>query len=329
MLRFAIQSAILYSLIASAGLAGQSSCPASAGVGFRVMKFGAMKTAVWYPSTGPESPYRYSAKTSGSVALNATPMSCQRFPLVIFSHGYGGCGAQSVFITEQLARSGFIVAAPDYADAGCSVDGAQSSWPPKPEVSFLDPANWTDQTYIDRKVDIQNALDGMLQSPVFGPIADASRIAGMGHSLGGYTILGLIGAGPSWLEPRIRAAILLSPYSQPFLARNTLGDLRVPVMYQGGTLDFGITPSVSKNAGAYDNSPAPKYFVDLHAAGHFAWTNFARMRSGSTAQCLATVPNAKLIDGYALAFLQGYIEQQNAPLLSGQGAGLAEYRRAP
>ena len=50
----------------------------------------------------------------------------------------------------------------------------------------------------------------------------------------------------------MRAVLALSPYDQPYLAHHTLGGLAVPVMYQTGTLDFGIGPSVTRVAGGYD-----------------------------------------------------------------------------
>jgi hypothetical protein len=63
---------------------------------------------------------------------------------------------------------------------------------------------------------------------------------------------------------------------QPFLVRHTLAGLDAPVMYNGGTLDFGITPALHKAIGAYDLSPTPKYYIELQAAGHFVWTDLRR-----------------------------------------------------
>src|SRR5947209_6526497 len=47
------------------------------------------KTAVWTPSN-----------------FTATGAGCKQAPLIIFSHGFSGCGTQSRFITEELARQG-------------------------------------------------------------------------------------------------------------------------------------------------------------------------------------------------------------------------------
>jgi pimeloyl-ACP methyl ester carboxylesterase len=70
--------------------------------------------------------------------------------------------------------------------------------------------------------------------------------------------------------------LALSPYVQPLLVRRTLAGLDAPVMYQGGTLDFGITPALHNATGAYNLSPTPKYYVELKGADHLAWTDLRR-----------------------------------------------------
>ncbi|HLX43060.1 MAG TPA: hypothetical protein VKR43_06485 [Bryobacteraceae bacterium] len=316
---------ILLAVVGLGGLDLGAACPTTLNVGFQVARFGSVTTAVWYPTEKDEAPYKYSIKTKGSIALNAAPAHCGVFPMVVFSHGFMGCGTQSVFITEQLARQGFVVAAPDHADAACTSDGPGFRIPPRPQVSFRKPNAWTDQTYVDRRQDIGNVITGMLASPVFGKIVNPGEIAGMGHSLGGYTILGMIGGWPSWKDPRIKSALLLSPYVEPFEAQNTVGKIGVPVMYQGGTLDFGITP---KLAGVYDQTPSPKFFAELRKAGHFAWTNLACSKAGNVGNCLSTVPNAALIDQYGVAFFDSTVLREAEPLLIGSGAGLADYRHS-
>jgi dienelactone hydrolase len=295
-------------------------------VGYQVVQFGTMNVAVWYPSTSPEAPYTYLSATVGSAALNGTPAPCTGLPMTVFSHGYSGCGTQSVFITEQLARNGYVVAAPDHADAGCSVTNAGSTLPPEPQQPFTNPSAWTAQTYYDRRVDIENTINGMLASPAFGPMIDPQRISGMGHSLGGYTILGMIGAWPTWLEPRIKAALLFSPYLQPFLNQATLPKITAPIQYQGGTLDFGITPWVAMSGGGYDQAQPPKFFAELSGVGHLAWTNGTCNSAGTVAACLATSSIAQLIDQYGFAFLDRFVLGTPEPLLWGAGAGLANYR---
>jgi predicted dienelactone hydrolase len=128
----------------------------------------------------------------------------------------------------------------------------------------------------------------------------------IGHSLGGYTVLGLAGGWPSWRRPEVKAVLAWSPYCAPFLAHGDLVGLRVPVMYQGGTIDLGITPSVVRPGGCFDRTASPTYLVELEGAGHFAWTNLNH-RFDDT------------ITAYSIAFLRKYLED-------GDGAALGRQR---
>ena len=214
-----------------------------------------------------------------------------RAPLLFFSHGFGGCATGSNFLKTALAARGYWVFAPQHADAGCGGRGA----PPVPAVPFGRPASWSDATYVARANDIL-AVHGALQaSSTYAGRLDFSRIGYVGHSLGGYTVLGLAGAWGAWgRAPGVRAVLALSPYIEPFLAHQTMGAVSMPVMYQGGTADDGITPWVTRRGGAYEKTPAPKYLVVFRGAGHNAWGDRPnRSHDGIVA--------------YSIAFLDHYV----------------------
>lgn len=44
-------------------------------------------------------------------------------------------------------------------------------------------------------------------------------------------------------------------------------------MYQGGTLDKENTPSLRRKNGAYEQTTAPKYFIELEGASHAVWAD--------------------------------------------------------
>jgi predicted dienelactone hydrolase len=231
------------------------------------------------------------------------------FPLVVFSHGFGGCNTQSVFLMDSLANAGYLVVAPNHADAGCG-KARQARAGRHPQEPFQKAGEWSDATYKDRLADIEAVLDAVLSAKSFqGLHVDASRAGIAGHSLGGYTALGIAGAWPSWKDSRVKAILALSPYSEPFLVKNDLGHLKVPVMFQGGTLDFGVSPVVSGPGGAYDRTSAPKYYVEFQGAGHLAWTGLnPRFHD--------------IIDRYSVAFFDRYLKGN-----SGQLAALFEQAR--
>lgn len=306
----------------------QSSCRAPYNAGYRLVQLpNGPKMAVWYPTADREGSVRYSADLSGSMAMNGAVAVCERFPAVVFSHGLGGCGTQSVFITEQLARQGYVVAAPDHRDAGCSVDGTGTPKLVGPEASFFQPERWTDATHDDRKDDVNRVLEWLLRGQEFGARVDADRIGMVGHSLGGYTALGLAGAWQSWKDGRIKAMVLLSPYLLPFLSQNRLNDITIPLMYQGAQFDIAVTPFVNSDKGAYNLAQPPRFFMELKGGSHFEWTVALCGGTSTVDQCLALKPNARLIVSYAVEFLNRYLKQDVAALTRLDPSGVAGFRR--
>jgi predicted dienelactone hydrolase len=311
---------------AAAAAATDDSCQYPYRVGFRVATIAGLRVAIWYPTQASASRHAYSGRLAGLVAADAAP-GCGRLPLVIFSHGLGGCGTQSLFFTEELARHGYVVAAPDHHDAAfCTVDGRTGDLRRiVPEAPLLKPERWTDAAYADRRDDVEALIGALLVDPLFGEAIDARAIGAAGHSLGGYTVVGLGGGWPRWKDGRIRAVLALSPYVQPFMAQRSLAALQVPVMYQGAALDVGVTPWLE---GAYAQTSAPKYYVKLRAGTHFAWTDLACGNAASVQACLQrTEPH--LIAAYGIAFFDRYLKAMPADILSGDGAGLATFRRSP
>jgi predicted dienelactone hydrolase len=236
----------------------------------------------------------------------------ERQPVLLFSHGFRGCASQSRFLMEAFARAGYIVFAPNHHDASC----ARAARRDETGASFRTPDAWTDAVFRDRADDLRRLRDAIAADARFASRADLSRIGLVGHSLGGYTVLGMAGAWPAWKLDGVRAVLALSPYSQPFVVQHTLGGLSVPVMYQGGTRDVGITPAIHKTSGAYEQSPAPKYFVDFEGASHFAWTN------------LGAVARQSIVD-YSVAFVDRYVKgAPPAAILTEKRAGVAVLRYA-
>ncbi len=225
------------------------------------------------------------------------------YPLVLFSHGYTGCNTQSVFLMKALAQAGYLVVAPNHKDASCG-----TAWSPgkflanRPQEPFREPAKWNDETYKDRGEDIESVLDALLREGTFqGVPIDRERVGIAGHSLGGYTALGLSGGWPSWKDGRIKAVLALSPHCSPFVMKGDLRRMKVPVMYQGGTVDLGETPVVKRAGGAYDLSSSPKYYVEFDGAGHFAWTDLNKKFQ-------------EPISAYTVAFFDRYLKATRQPL---------------
>ena len=242
----------------------------------------------------------------------------QKWPLLIFSHGFGGCAKQSAFLTEYLADQGYIVIAPDHQDARCrghfngggglsgGMRGGTKDWPEKP---FRTPDVWTDKTDADRRDDVLFALASMLDDRMYKPYIDTERMGLIGHSLGGYTVLGLAGGWSSWKDERFKAVVALSPYIGPYVRKKTLRSIDVPVLYEGGTKDKPITPEIMRRGGGYDQTPAPKYFIELDGGDHFSFTELDRGYQD-------------IIRRTVLAFVNKYVKGENVSIDEAKKPGI-------
>ncbi len=160
-----------------------------------------LKIEIWYPAmipAGKEERVTYESAMPGAPApdapktfripgkalRDAPPVSGERFPLVVVSHGYPGSRTFLTYLTENLASKGYVVAAIDHTD---SVFGAQGAF-----VSTL----------LNRAADQWFTIDALqarsLQAGDFlNGLLDASRVAIVGYSMGGYGALATAGAGYS------------------------------------------------------------------------------------------------------------------------------------
>ena len=325
---------LLLLLLSWAGEAAAQDVPArpSFQSGFRRTEFTdarprTCEVRLWYPTTTPAGKIAYAGGQEGWAAQDA-PVAPGAHPVVLFSHGLWSNPEFTAFLTEELARSGFIVAAVLHQDATTAEKGG---WEKATLPRFEKPGEWDEHSYVDRRNDLTALLDHLLaldqkeDSFLHGRIR-REAVGAMGHSLGGHTVLGAAGGWPSWRDRRIRAALLLSPYILPYLDRGNLGSVDVPVMMQGATLDLGITPSLPA---LYEKLPSPKYLLVLKNQTHLAWLNMI-CRGSSTFEAVRQEPNARLIAEYGVAFFDHHLRGPGAGsgLLTRDNPALASYRFA-
>src|SRR5689334_21669106 len=74
----------------------------------------ALRIEVWYPADDDGDPDPYEEIPFVGDAVRRAQPAQGPFPLVSFSHGFGGIRYQSLFLTERLATHGFVVVAPDH-----------------------------------------------------------------------------------------------------------------------------------------------------------------------------------------------------------------------
>lgn len=246
----------------------------------------ALKGAMWYPCAEPPGEITVGRYTL-SVAQDC-PISGDKLPLVVISHGAGGNFTNSHDLAETLADAGFVAAAinhPGNTSSDTSRIGDLSSLTERPE-------------------DIKRLVDFMIGESAVSHEIDAKRIGFFGFSRGGYTGLVLLGAVPDWTRarafcehsslhvcgqigdqkqstsslvrnPRIGAAVVADPGFRIdtlvfSLVPKSLAAISVPVqLWASEHAGDGLSPEA---VAAIDKNLPPSHERHLVAnAGHFAF----------------------------------------------------------
>ena len=275
--------------------------------------------AVWYPAEEQPDAYNYGGSTEGSVALDAMPCAKNGpYPLLVFSHGYGGSGLSAVFFTEALAARGWIVACPDHHDKYPAMRIKTGQEKNLDRQAFLESVKEIVNSspddrgkFLYRIDEISIAIDGIVNSGTFGKFIDTDRIAAGGHSFGGFTALGISGAIKERHNPRIKAVLLFSTGAGAYLFRDDeLSSVRIPSMLFMGEREKnqmrGSRTMLELSDRIYNNLPVPKYFLEVKGANHFSFNN--RLSDNFRIIPLAgTEKQFEVIRRYSIAFLEKYV----------------------
>ncbi|MCB1068035.1 MAG: alpha/beta fold hydrolase [Simkania sp.] len=205
------------------------------------------------------------------------PIPNHRLPLILISHGYRGARDEQIWLAEQLALAGYIVA---------SLDHYGNTWKdPTPQGMI---AMW------HRPQDVSVAIDYLTTASPFVDAIDSSNIGFVGFSVGGMTGLWLAGAEVksiealhhfagessekvvesidfqegmhSFRDPRISRFVLLAPRASEFTPES-LHKIESPMLVIYGTEDAVLSP----HEHALTISPAQT--IALPQAGHFVFLN--------------------------------------------------------
>lgn len=338
-INYIIPALLLNSLIIPNVLAGSQE---SYNVGFTVIDLqyqsdGESKSvtvAVWYPTDEIPERFCYGGPTFGNVAIDAEPLDDKgQFPLLAFSHGFGGCGLASSFFTESLAARGWIVACPDHHDSYSFARIRTGGTGETDRAGAVNAAREITETtpddrgkYLFRPEELAAVIDGMVTSPLFGSLVDPNRIAAGGHSFGGFTSLALCGTLPELRDRRIKAILMFSTGAASYLFREEeLSEVRIPSMLYLGSRERnqkrGDRTMSELSDKIYRNLQPPKYFLEIRGATHFSFN--IRLSSGIGTKLLSgSKKEFETINRYSIAFLEKYVADK-----PGQDAILEEKSR--
>jgi len=264
--------------------------PTAQAAGFRMIQVPAdadhpaITGAIWYPCAEP--PADIELKGITIKGTKDCPITGQRLPLIVISHGNLGAYFDHHDTAAALADAGFVVAAINHRGDNIPTPADQA-----------DPS-----VMLERPLAIRRLIDFMISASPLAPQIDARRVGFFGFSAGAFTGLELAGADPYWavlmcrfspalhacastletslqvrphaVEPRIRAAVLADPPGM-WLVAESISKVRIPIQLWAsanggrGLPNISVTPEsvieVEKRL------PARHEFHMVPNTGHFGF----------------------------------------------------------
>ncbi|TVP55233.1 MAG: alpha/beta fold hydrolase [Nodularia sp. (in: Bacteria)] len=261
-------------------------------------------------------------------------------PLVVISHGFGANRRFFSYLARHLASHGITVAAIEHPGSNSvAINNASNQM----NLAQLLPAS----EFIDRPKDVSFLLDELkkinTQSGQLQGKLNTEQVNVIGHSLGGYTALALVGGevdlkelrefcqtslsfGESpgdWLQcaaaslkenkpdlqdQRVKSAIALNPLVGKLFGTNGLAKVTKPVLILAGTED-ALTPALTHQIRPFNQLRGSKYLLTAIGATHLSITDPAYPVSAAAAivrekRGEETNSLRQLIRGVTLAFIK-------------------------
>jgi len=216
----------------------------------------------------------------------SAPATGSDLPIILFSHGHG----QSTFLSslrgygplvDFYAAQGFVVIQPTHQDSK-----ALGLDPNGPEGALFWRSRAEDMHFILNHLDqIEATVPGLSGR------LDRSRIAAVGHSMGGHTAAMLAGMRVTdpkdgkevnLAEPRIKAAVLMGAPGKgedaaafisehyPVLRNSNFAEMTMPALVVNGDKDknANFSDRADWRADAYFLSPGPKCLLTIFGGEH-------------------------------------------------------------
>ncbi len=200
----------------------------------------AIRLLVWTPCA--ESPQEMDARGAIFFAVPGCPVTGEKLPLIVISHGRRGWFGGHHDTAAALADAGFVVAALNHPG---------DTWRDTSRTDSL-------SVLVERPADISRLIDYMLDGWPDAPRIDAQHIGLYGFSFGGYTGLAVIGGNPDLRkslpncatssllackqlesgeapgqlikpDPRVKAAVIVDPYPAFVFPEKNLKRTTIPV----------------------------------------------------------------------------------------------------
>lgn len=238
------------------------------------------------------------------------PETGSKFPVILFSHGFGGNKDGFAPVGKHWASHGFVVIHPTHFDGMAPSSEPQETSPSTALLSqtrlgnirsrISEPKNIRDR--VQDLVLILDEIDNFSKTvPRLTDKIDKSKIGVGGHSFGAYTAM-LIGGttvnlgkdyATSYADKRINCILPISGQGtgQQGLTRDSWKNVKIPMMVITGTNDRGVgNQRYEWKMEPYEYSrPGGKFLVVIDGANHFSFGGQLGPRGTKVVDCVKSV----------------------------------------
>ena len=258
----------------------------------------------------------------------------ERFPVVVFSHGYPLPASTATFAAEELASHGYVVFSISHTYDTAFVlfqDGTSAYAEMTGDIKRLDKAEsflgprisiWVaDARFVLNEITKLEATDVRFRGRL-----DLDRIGYLGLSFGGATAYAALAA-----DARFKAAVNMDGAyfgiavqarpTQPYMLMN--GDFAGSdkQIEQAGATRKEVEAFIEKVQANWAASTAAgqgaRYRVKFAGVSHLGFSDLALMIPAAGANGMPVSKAHRLINQYTLAFFDQYLKGQSSPLLNG------------
>ncbi len=202
-------------------------------------------------------PARYNTTETIDAYVGPPASTKGPFPVVLFSHGYGGERLYYSHLLAGIASWGYVVVSADYLERGLAAQTLKLT---------ATPSAAQDSAVMASSLTAVEHASADPSSPLSGA-ANPHEVAAVGHSAGGGTAFNALAA------PSVRTAVGWAPVG-PTGTPSTK-----PVMLIGAEGDTVVPPATVRTT--YASFHGPKALVEISGEGHNTYTDICTgIRSG-------------------------------------------------
>ncbi len=202
-------------------------------------------------------PAQYNDTTTVDAYLDPPASTTGPYPIVLFSHGYGGERLYYSNLLTGIASWGYVVVSADYLERGLA---AQVLGSKVKDTAAMDSAVMESSLHAVEQASASS-------TSVLHGVANPHKVASTGHSAGGQTAFDALDS------PVVSTAVGWAPVAPAGKPADK------PVMLIGAEGDKVVPPASVRST--YDSFPGPKSLIEISGEGHNTYTDICvAIRSG-------------------------------------------------